>query len=203
MQYDASGVPLARAGKVIYLMGPSGAGKDSLMNAAREQLLAGHVRIPRRVITRSAEAAGEDAITVSLEQFEQMSDRGEFALEWRANGLAYGIPSYIDTWVAEGWHVLVNGSRAHLATAQAKYPDLLPILLCVDPQVLRARLVGRGREGQEEIEQRIARNRQFVTQVDGQLLRVDNSTSLDDAVDRLLAVLQGAGLVAVVSGGAG
>lgn len=194
MQYDASGVPLARTGKVIYLMGPSGAGKDSLMNAAREQLLAARVHIPRRVITRSAEAVGEDAIAVSMVQFEQMSGRAAFALQWRANGLAYGIPANIDTWLAEGWHVLINGSRAHLATAQVKYPGLLPILLCVNPQVLRARLVGRGREGAVEIDQRIARNHQLMTQIDGRVLRVDNSTSLGDAVGRLLAVLQGAGL---------
>lgn len=196
MQYDASGVPLGPAGRVVYLMGPSGSGKDSLIGAAREQLLASHVRIPRRVITRSAEAVGEDATAVSLQQFEHMSECGEFALQWRANGLAYGIPAYIDAWIAEGWHVLVNGSRAHLATAQAKYPDLLPILLCVDPQVLRARLIGRGREGAQEINQRIARNHQLMTQVGGQVFRVDNSTSLGDAVARLLAVLQSAGLLA-------
>ncbi|MGR3894877.1 MULTISPECIES: phosphonate metabolism protein/1,5-bisphosphokinase (PRPP-forming) PhnN [Pseudomonas] len=194
MQYDASDVPLAGAGRVIYLMGPSGAGKDSLLDAARELLLASQVRIPKRVITRSAEAVGEDAVAVSVQQYEQMADRGEFALQWRANGLAYGVPAYIDAWLAEGWHVMVNGSRAHLPVAQAKYPDLLPILLCVNPQVLRGRLLQRGREGQHEIEQRMARNQQSMTQVDDRVRRVDNSTSLDDAVRRLLMVLQEAGV---------
>ena len=43
-------------GRLIYLMGPSGSGKDSLLQAAREPLRG--CRIVRRVITRSAEAVG-------------------------------------------------------------------------------------------------------------------------------------------------
>ena len=84
------------AGRLIYLIGPSGSGKDSLLDAARLRLAERGCRIVRRVITRSAEAAGEAAQGVSPEEFAAMQVEGAFALSWHANGLAYGIPKVID-----------------------------------------------------------------------------------------------------------
>ncbi|MDD1013112.1 phosphonate metabolism protein/1,5-bisphosphokinase (PRPP-forming) PhnN [Pseudomonas rubra] len=195
MQHDASASQrTANRGRLVYLMGPSGAGKDSLLDAARSALQCQHVEIARRVITRSAEAKGEDALAVSPEQFEQMSAGGAFALQWRANGLAYGIPAQIDAWLAEGRTVVVNGSRAHLPLARERYPQLLPVLLSVAPQVLRQRLLSRGRESQEDIERRLERAQQVqVADCDVQVL--DNSTSLSAAVQGLLALLREQGLL--------
>ena len=84
------------AGRLIYLIGPSGSGKDSLMDAARDTLAERNCRVVRRVITRSAEAVGEAAQAVDVEQFEHMREHGAFALNWQANGLHYGIPIVID-----------------------------------------------------------------------------------------------------------
>ena len=67
------------SGRLIYLMGPSGSGKDSLLNAARERLAERGCVIARRVITRSAEAVGEDAIGVSPAEFDQQEAAGAFA----------------------------------------------------------------------------------------------------------------------------
>ena len=178
-------------GRLIYLMGPSGSGKDSLLNAAREQLAARDCVIVRRVITRSAEALGEEAIGVSPEAFAQQEAAGAFALSWRANGLAYGIPRQIDDWLAAGQDVLVNGSRAYLAQARQRYPELIGILLTVDPGVLRQRLLARGRETPQQIEQRLARNALFDTAAaerDG-LHVLDNSSSLEQSLVNLLALI--------------
>ncbi|MFQ6572711.1 phosphonate metabolism protein/1,5-bisphosphokinase (PRPP-forming) PhnN [Pseudomonas sp. UM16] len=195
MQHDASADPrTALPGRLIYLMGPSGSGKDSLIDAARATLESHNVVVARRVITRSAEAKGEDAVGVTYERIEQMCADGEFALHWRANGLAYGIPAQIDNWLAQGRTVLVNGSRAHLPQARQRYPDLLAILLSVEPQVLRQRLLARGREALEDIEQRLARSRQLNVADQGVYL-LDNSTRLDDAVARLLDLLREQGLL--------
>jgi ribose 1,5-bisphosphokinase len=148
-------------GRLIYLMGPSGSGKDSLLNAARERLAARGCVIARRVITRSAEAVGEDAVGVSPAEFDQQEAAGAFALSWRANGLAYGIPRQIDDWLAARQDVLVNGSRGYLPDARARYPELLAILLQVDEAALRQRLQARGRESAEQIEARLARSREL------------------------------------------
>ncbi|OYW92530.1 MAG: phosphonate metabolism protein/1,5-bisphosphokinase (PRPP-forming) PhnN [Pseudomonadales bacterium 32-61-5] len=176
-------------GRLIYLMGPSGSGKDSLMDAARERLTEGGVRIARRVITRSAEAVGEDAEAVSEDEFKRLEASGAFAMSWRANGLAYGIPVQIDQWLADGNDVLVNGSRGYLPRARQRYPDLLATLLSVSPEVLRQRLLARQRETLEQIEQRLARNARFMESPDN-LQLLDNSGDIELTVQELLRILK-------------
>ncbi|WP_268800849.1 phosphonate metabolism protein/1,5-bisphosphokinase (PRPP-forming) PhnN [Pseudomonas huanghezhanensis] len=177
------------AGRLIYLIGPSGSGKDSLLDAARAPMAERGCRIVRRVITRSAEAKGEAAQAVSTQRFEQMQAAGEFALNWFANGLHYGIPKQIDEWLADGHDVLINGSRGHLVQARERYPDLLAVVLTVDQPVLRERLLARGRESVEDIDARLARNAQFaseLTATDSSLFVLDNSGVLSSTVARLL-----------------
>jgi ribose 1,5-bisphosphokinase len=177
------------AGRLIYLIGPSGSGKDSLLDAAREPMARRGCRIVRRVITRSAEAVGEAAQAVSAERFSEMQAQGDFALSWFANGLHYGIPKEIDQWLAEGHDVVVNGSRGHLSEARARYPDLLAVLLSLDQAVLRQRLLARGRESLEEVEARLARNAQFADNLladDPTVILLDNSGALEQTVARLL-----------------
>lgn len=178
-------------GRLIYLMGPSGSGKDSLLNAARERLAERGCVIARRVITRSAEAVGEDALALTPAEFEQQEASGAFVLNWRANGLAYGIPRQIDDWLAAGQDVLVNGSRAYLTQARQRYPELMGILLSVDLDVLRQRLLARGRETPQQIEQRLARNELFdTTAAERNGLHVlDNSRQLEHTLDSLLALI--------------
>ncbi|ATH82884.1 phosphonate metabolism protein/1,5-bisphosphokinase (PRPP-forming) PhnN [Pseudomonas sp. KHPS1] len=194
-------------GRLIYLMGPSGSGKDSLLQAARAPLEAYGCRFARRVITRSAESVGEDALGVTPAEFERLEGEGAFALSWRANGLAYGIPREIDDWLSAGQDVLINGSRGHLEVARQRYPQLLAILLQVDEAVLRQRLLARGRETPEQIEQRLARSRELQAGVASSPLPLagegpgeragqadtvilDNSGPLQQTVSRLLHLLE-------------
>jgi len=186
-------------GRLIYLIGPSGSGKDSLLDAARETLAARGCRIVRRVITRSAEATGEAAQAVSVERFEALQAEGAFALDWFANGLHYGIPIEIDQWLAEGQDVLINGSRGHLAQARARYPHMSVVLLTVDQAVLRERLQRRARESAEDIETRLARNAQFTQGLladDPELIVLDNSGPLEQTVGRLMQHLERADVCA-------
>jgi len=171
-------------GKLIYLMGPSGSGKDSLLQLASDDLLANGCRIARRVITRSAESVGEDALGVTAEAFARMVEEGAFALHWQANGLSYGIPRQIDDWLASGLNVLVNGSREYLSVARQRYPDLLAVLLVVQPAVLRQRLLARKRETAAQIDARLARNASFGEADDG-CVTIDNTGRLEDAKTRL------------------
>lgn len=185
-------------GRLVYLMGPSGSGKDSLIDAARDALVQLNCVVARRVITRSAESVGEAALGVSVEEFADRVCAGAFAMNWSANGLDYGIPAEIDQWLAQGRHVLVNGSRGYLPQAQQRYPTLIPVLLTVRSDVLRQRLMSRGREGAEEIEARLARNSLFASneqasRADG-LLLLDNSGPLSSTVSHLLGLLRHEGL---------
>ncbi|MFC5697427.1 phosphonate metabolism protein/1,5-bisphosphokinase (PRPP-forming) PhnN [Pseudomonas sp. GCM10022186] len=181
-------------GRLIYLIGPSGSGKDSVLDAARMTLAGQGCRVARRVITRSAEARGESAEAVSSEEFARREAQGEFAMSWYANGLSYGIPAVIDDWLAAGDDVLVNGSRGYLPEARRRYPHLLAVLLTVEDETLRQRLHARGRESAEEIEARLARNAGFAdTLLAGEnpdLCLLDNSGSLAQTCQRLLQLIE-------------
>ncbi|MGK8289309.1 phosphonate metabolism protein/1,5-bisphosphokinase (PRPP-forming) PhnN [Pseudomonas putida] len=196
MQHDASARRNA-PGRLVFLVGPSGSGKDSLIDAAREQLAAAGVEVARRAITRSAEAKGEAAHSVSPERFAALRGEGAFCMHWQANGLEYGIPAQVDQWLMQGRCVLVNGSRAYLPEARRRYPGLLAISLQVEPAVLRQRLLARGRETPEQIEQRLARNATFQLEADQPVHLLDNSGSLTAAVGRLIALLREQGGCAV------
>ncbi len=173
--------------RLIYVMGPSGSGKDSLLSAARDSLLARRCRIARRVITRSPEAVGEDAINVDMLEFARLKEQGAFAMSWHANGLAYGIPRQIDDWLSEGHDVVVNGSRAYLHVALGLYPQLRAVLLHVDEAALRQRLLARGRESSMEIDKRLARNAELRSDAGMEnVWRLDNSGSIEQSVARLL-----------------
>lgn len=180
-------------GRLIYLMGPSGAGKDSLLRGLQPYVDDRRLRIARRIITRSAESVDEEAITVSAQDFESRESAGAFAMAWRANGLAYGIPIEIEVWLQEGYQVIVNGSRGYLNEARRRYPTLLAVVLAVEPAILRARLQARARENAEQIEARLARSASFTGSesqlADPGVIRLDNGGRLDETVMQLLTII--------------
>lgn len=148
----------ASAGRLVLVTGPSGVGKDSLLDGARAALRdRKDVVFPHRVITRAPGLGGEDYRAVSEAEFAAMAAQGAFALHWPAHGLQYGIPASIDADLAAGRQVVVNVSRAVIDAARAKYPGLLVLAINASPDVLRRRLEARGRETPAEIEERLAR----------------------------------------------
>ena len=149
--------PFGVRGRLIYLAGPSGAGKDSLLAWLRARALPG-VHFARRTITRPATPDGEQHAAVTPAQFERMLERGDFAMHWRSNGHAYGIGREIFDALRRGDTVMVNGSREYLPHARAAVPSLEFVRVTAPAPVLRARLAARGREAPAEMEQRLARD---------------------------------------------
>lgn len=169
---------------IFAIVGPSGAGKDTLIRgalAARPDLA-----LVRRVITRPAEAGGEDFDGVSPEAFAARQAQGDFALTWKAHGLSYGIPS--DQVTGRG-DVLFNGSRAALPQAARVFPGLRVILVTAPDVILAARLAARGRETAPDIRDRLARA--AFAMPEGIAFRtVVNDASPQIGTRRLLAALQ-------------
>jgi phosphonate metabolism protein PhnN/1,5-bisphosphokinase (PRPP-forming) len=171
-------------------VGPSGAGKDTLIRAAKAQLAGDpNFVFARRVITRDAVTALEDHDTIDLSGFEAARDRGDYALHWEAHGLCYGVPVGIDEAIASGRTVVMNGSRRMIGDAQARYPRSMVALVTADPAVRAKRLAGRGRETEAEIAARLAHEGAPVP--DGiETIRIDNSGDLDTAVAALIRALR-------------
>lgn len=175
------------AGQLIWLVGPSGSGKDTLLAALRQwehpRMLVAH-----RYITRPAAAGSENHIALSEHEFFTRAEQQLFALSWHANNLYYGVGVEIDIWLHAGFDVVVNGSRAHLAQAKARYgAALTPICLQVSPTILRQRLEQRGRENAREIEQRLERAARYTPE---ECLMLNNDGSLLESVEAFLGMIK-------------
>jgi ribose 1,5-bisphosphokinase len=179
-------------GTLYYVVGPSGAGKDALLDYARVRLPKGvDVRFARRWITRGAGSAGENHLPVSHEEFARMAAAGRFAMQWSANGNRYGIGCEIRDWLKEGATVVVSGSREYLPQALKNFPELKVISITVSPEALRGRLERRGRETAREIETRIKRAARFALPAGVASIDIANNNSLDAAGEVMLAALVG------------
>lgn len=178
------------SGRLVLVTGPSGVGKDSLLDGARAALRdRNDIVFPRRVITRAADLGGEDHQALSEVEFAAMAARGAFALAWPAHGLHYGIPVSIDADLAAGRQVVVNVSRGVIDQARAKYANLLVLAVTASPDMLRRRLESRGRESAADIAGRLARAAAF--RLDGpEVVQLSNDGALPETIAAFVALLQ-------------
>jgi ribose 1,5-bisphosphokinase len=172
-----------QAGVLVLVVGPSGAGKDTLIDAARNALADDpRFRFVRRVITRPADAGGEAHEVVTADAFAAR----RFALAWAAHGLRYGIPEGIADDIAGGRVVVANVSRGVIAEAAARFPVRV-IVVTAPPEVLAARLAARGRE---DAAARVARLARAIALPAGVLVEtVTNDTTQAEGAARFLAAL--------------
>lgn len=178
--------------KLFYIIGPSGAGKDALINYLRKHFKPEDgIAFAHRYITRDANAGGENHVALSEKEFLHRQEAGLFSMDWQSHGNYYGIGLEIEGWLGRDINVVVNGSRSYLSEARNRFENLCPILVYVDSDVLRNRLLFRGRESDDEIEQRLAKAKQdesyFVSQND--ILRVENNGSLEEAGKHLFDLI--------------
>lgn len=168
--------------RLYYVIGASGSGKDSLMAWARAQL-AGHPGIvfAHRYITRPADAGGENHVALTEAEFDARLAGGLFALHWISHGLRYGIGNEVNLWLAKGLTVVLNGSREYLSGAAVIYPELIPVHIEVAPDILRQRLLARGRETSVQVEQRIERTDALALMDHPNSVRIRNDADLESA----------------------
>ncbi len=143
------------AGQLFFVVGPSGAGKDTLLAGAVAQ--DSSLVWAQRCITRPALAGGEPFAEMTEPQFQAALAAGDFALHWAAHGLHYGVSHAALAPLQQGKAVLLNGSRGAILMARAAFPDMRVILVTAPIDVLAKRLSARGRETQSDIAARLER----------------------------------------------
>jgi ribose 1,5-bisphosphokinase len=175
-------------GRLVLVVGPSGAGKDTVMSAAKAGSLNNRsIVFARRVVTRPATLA-EDHDTITDAAFEDADRHGDFAFRWEAHGLKYGIPRTADDEIRAGRAVVCNVSRGIVAAVRPRYANVVCVLITAPPDVLAFRLSGRSRDTDGPLEQRIARN-----DVYGDFHAdavIENTGTLDAAAEKLLGIIK-------------
>ncbi|VTU46724.1 Ribose 1,5-bisphosphate phosphokinase PhnN (plasmid) [Variovorax sp. SRS16] len=176
-------------GRLIYVMGPSGAGKDSLLAWLKAKLPPqADVHWARRTITRPVRPGDEQHHSVDADAFRRLRDAQAFAFHWQANGLHYGVQHVELAPLAAGRRVIVSGSRAYLPQALDKFPALAVVQITASVETLRHRLLARSRETPEAVEARV--RRALAYQAPAHAIVIRNDGTLDVAGAALLSAFE-------------
>lgn len=177
-------------GCLVLVVGPSGAGKDSILDGARSRL-SGDDRFTfvRREITRPADAGWEDHVPVSWDDFRQRAVDGTYELAWEAHGCGYGVPKQGLRGLARGQSAVVNVSRGILPSARARFSPVRVVNVSVPPTILARRLRQRGRETADQIAQRLDRADAYQVS-GGDVLSLVNDGPLSRSVEAFVAMLR-------------
>jgi ribose 1,5-bisphosphokinase len=185
---EAGGTGCSGAGLLIFVVGPSGAGKDTLLAYARRQLAQDpRYLFARRRVTRATDHT-EDHESLSVAAFERGVTEGGFPIYWRANGLGYALGAEVSEAIGQGRIVVANGSRAAVAQARALFDRMRVVHITAPPDVLAARIAARGREAGGDMAQRLAREPVLDAPPD---VAIINDGSVEQAGEKLTAYLRG------------
>ncbi len=189
-------------GTLVLVVGPSGAGKDTLLDAAR-----GHFRshpsilFLQRIITR-ADQTGEAHAVLSESEFARREAEGGFFLAWEAHGLKYGVSADCRDALIAGKTVVVNVSRQIIPAACGLWARTRVIYVNAPKEIRQQRLVARGREPAGSIYERLERAQVFAPPDGDWVSHLDNSGSLADGIAAFNALIAGL-LIELADSGAG
>ena len=176
---------------LIVLSGPSGVGKDAILNRMRILELPLHftVTATTRPI-RANERDGVDYQFISEATFRRMLDEGDFLEYAEVYGNSYGVPkSQVRNAMAAGHDVLVKIDVQGAATIKRLAPQAVMIFV-VPPSIheLERRLKWRMTESDESLRRRVEESRSEMEHVGAFDYVVTNDT-LDDAVHQMNCII--------------
>jgi phosphonate metabolism protein PhnN/1,5-bisphosphokinase (PRPP-forming) len=113
-------------GTLFLVLGPSGAGKDTCLDGAREIMTnSPHTVFAKRWITRDPDKCSDLEMPVTPNEMDLKSDMCELALFWEAHDTMYAVGNEIKVQLAQGINVVINVSRT------CEPPHRLPLrMLC-------------------------------------------------------------------------
>ena len=180
-------VDLIGPGRLIFITGPSGAGKDTLIKLAQAECRGDdQIVFPQRVVTRDA-SAHENNEAVSDTVFGQMLAHGDFAFQWEAHGLRYGVPNSIADDIRAGHIVVVNVSRTIIESARRSYANVTVVSVTAPPDILAERLAARARPSDGQIGDRLRRT---IVAASPDVI-INNVGPADGHADELLKIIRG------------
>ncbi|WEJ33106.1 phosphonate metabolism protein/1,5-bisphosphokinase (PRPP-forming) PhnN [Devosia sp. SD17-2] len=177
-------------GILVLVVGPSGVGKDTLIQGARQALDADkRFSFVRRLVTRPTDVEVEDHLSVEPAEFEEARTAGRLSLHWEAHGLQYALPIGVDTDLALGRVVVANVSRHIVPSALEKYPSSRVVMISAEISLRAQRLASRGREGRDQITARLAREGATLPSGISPII-IDNSNSIGIGIHAFVMALR-------------
>lgn len=182
-------------GRLVLVVGPSGAGKDTVLTAAKTAC-AGDPAIvfARRVVTRPV-GGDEDHDCLDDWAFDTARQAGAFAFWWEAHGLKYAVPLSAEGHVRAGRTVVCNVSRGMVEALRGRFANVQSVAITAPDDVLAARLAGRDRGSDGPLQARLERNKRYPTFAADTV--IDNSGEIEDAVLALVALLRQTGQLSI------
>ena len=186
---------LPAPGRLFFFVGPSGAGKDSLLRWVQQRLPHGGMVFARRTVTKPVAAGqgsdgGSAHESVDAAAFWNLAASGQFAMQWQVDGVCYGVRRGIEADLRAGFDVVVNGSREYVPQLEQLYPQAQVVWIEAEAHLLEERLTARGRESGAALLRRISRATQFSPPESKRVIRIDNSGELETAGQRVLELLR-------------
>jgi ribose 1,5-bisphosphokinase len=175
-------------GRLLLVIGPSGAGKDTLLGLAKAACTDDvNIVFPRRVVTREA-SSSEDNESLSPDAFQRALQQGAFAMHWEAHGHCYALPKAIDDDIRAGRTVIVNVSRMVVEAIRRSYADVVVVSITAPPQILAERLATRARSSDGQIEARLRRIVEDAARPD---VTISNVSSAEYHARQLVRIIKG------------
>ena len=176
-------------GRLVLVVGPSGAGKDTLLGVAKAACADDRtVVFPRRVITREA-SASEDNEEVSIGAFQEALARGEYAMHWEAHGHCYALSRAMEDEIRSGRTIVANVSRTVIGAARRAYADVVVVLITAPPNVLAERIAMRARSSDGMAENRLRRTVEDASAVPD--VTIVNTGSAEYHARQLVRIIKG------------
>lgn len=176
-------------GRLVLVVGPSGAGKDTLLAIARVACAEERgIVFPRRVVTREA-SPSEDNEQLSLEDFRRALAHGGFAAHWEAHGHCYGLPGAIDEDIRAGRTVVVNVSRTVVEAMRRAYANVAVVSITAPAEVLARRLAARARSSDGHLAERLSRAVDGVASAPD--ITINNVGSVEHHAHELVQIIKG------------
>lgn len=182
---------MSKKGIIAIISGFSGAGKGTVVTQLIKKYgytvsISATTRAPR-----AGEAEGESYFFKTREEFEQMIHNDELIEYAQYVGNYYGTPKeYVLSQVNQGKDVLLEIEMQGALKVKEKFPEVSLIFITPpSAEELRSRLVNRGTESVEVIDQRMARAREecaYMKEYDYIMVNDD----LDECVEQMHKLLQ-------------